>query len=128
MPSKTVIQVSISDFEQLEKFSTWEDFKPEPMLVMDLLGSFYYAKDANLVAHFLEEMQSVMDCFTNACTYFGLTISIKKTKVIYTPTSGDHYVEPDIYTPTSGDHYMEHDIYAPASSDHYMEPDIFVYG
>ena len=37
-----------------------------------------------------------MDHFSDACTKFGLTISIEKTKVMFTPASGQMYVEPDI--------------------------------
>ena len=33
-----------------------------------------YADNAYLVAHFPEELQLVMDCFTIACTCFGLTV------------------------------------------------------
>ena len=56
-----------------------------------------YADDADLVAHYPEELQLVMDRFTIACTCFGLTVSIKKSKVMYTPAPGDPYVEPNIF-------------------------------
>lgn len=42
-------------------------------------------------------MQSVIDRFTNAHTCFGQAFSIKKTKVMYTLASGDHYVELGIF-------------------------------
>ena len=32
-----------------------------------------------------------------ACTRFGLTINISKTKVMYTAPTGETYVDPDIY-------------------------------
>ena len=38
-----------------------------------------------------------MDRFADACTKFGLTINLGKTKVMYTPALGDPYVESDIY-------------------------------
>ena len=34
-----------------------------------------------------------MAVFSKACTAFGLTISMKKTKVMYTPCPGEAYVE-----------------------------------
>ena len=62
------------------------------MLVRELL----YADDADLVAHSAEDMQEIMDRFANACTKFGLTISLEKTKVMFTPAPGHPYAEPDI--------------------------------
>ena len=38
-----------------------------------------------------------MDRFANACKCFGLTISLDKTKVMFTPAPGEEYVESDIY-------------------------------
>ena len=41
-----------------------------------------FADDAEVVAHTQEELQSLMDCFSQACKEFGLTISLKKTNVL----------------------------------------------
>eukprot|EP00794_Sanderia_malayensis_P008297 gene8297-9180_t len=41
-------------------------------------------------------MQLIMDCFSAACTAFGLTI-IKKTKVMFTVTTWYCFIEPSIY-------------------------------
>ena len=41
-------------------------------------------------------MQLIMDIFSRACLAFGLTINLKKTKVMYTPPIGQVYVEPKI--------------------------------
>ena len=41
-----------------------------------------FADDAAVVAHTQEELQSLMDCFSQACKDFGLTISLKKTNVL----------------------------------------------
>ena len=40
------------------------------------------ADDAAVVAHTQEELQSLMDCFSQACKDFGLAISLKKTNVL----------------------------------------------
>ena len=61
-----------------------------------LIREFLYADDAVLVAHTREDMQFIMDVFSKACTAFGLTISIKKTKVMYAPCPGEAFVEPVI--------------------------------
>ena len=63
----------------------------------ELIRELLYADDADLVAHSLTDIQEIMDRFADACTKFGLTISLGKTKVMYTPAPGDPYVEPDIY-------------------------------
>lgn len=62
-----------------------------------LIRELLYADDADFVAHSEKDMQEIMDRFSSACTAFGLTISIKKTKVMFTPPPGTAYVEPSIY-------------------------------
>lgn len=41
-------------------------------------------------------MQHSVDKFADACDSFGLTISIKKTKVMHQPAPGKQYVEANI--------------------------------
>ena len=62
------------------------------MLIHELL----YADDAPFIAHSVEDMQLIMDRFSFACTAFGLTISLKKTKAMFTPAQGEPYNEPNI--------------------------------
>ena len=64
---------------------------------MALIRELLYADDADFVAHSEEEMQFIMDRFSASCTAFGLTISIKKTKVMFTPPPGTAYIEPSIF-------------------------------
>ena len=42
-------------------------------------------------------MLAIMDLFSKACTAFGLTISLNKTKVMFTPPPGHPYAEPNIF-------------------------------
>ena len=49
--------------------------------VLDLL----FADDCALVTHSLMEMQEVADTFSAACKAFGLTISTKKTELVFQP-------------------------------------------
>ena len=46
-----------------------------------------FADDSVLVAHSAEEMQKIVDAFSNASKKFGLKINIKKTEVLYQPNS-----------------------------------------
>ena len=55
------------------------------MLIRELL----HADDAVLIAHSVEDMQLIMDRFSFACSAFGLTIRLKKTKAIFTLAPGE---------------------------------------
>ena len=46
-----------------------------------------FADDSALVAHSADEMQNIVDAFSNASKKFGLKINIKKTEVLYQPNS-----------------------------------------
>ena len=46
-----------------------------------------FAEDSALVAHSAEEMQKVVDGFSDASKKFGLKTNIKKTEVLYQPNS-----------------------------------------
>ena len=71
-------------------------FSAKSKTFQTLVREFLYADDADLVAHTEQEMQTIMDLFSNACTAFGLTISLKKTVVMFAPAVGQAYIEPNI--------------------------------
>ena len=48
----------------------------------DLIRDMLFADDAAVATHTQEELLSLMDCFSQACMYFGLTISLKKTNLL----------------------------------------------
>ena len=52
-----------------------------------LMRELLFADDSALVAHSAEEMQKIVDAFSNASKKFGLKIIIKKTEVLYQPNS-----------------------------------------
>ena len=56
--------------------------KVNKALVRDLL----YADDCAIVAHSAEELQALTDSLSQATKRFGLTISIKKTEVLFQPS------------------------------------------
>ena len=42
-----------------------------------------FADDCALVSHSIVELQAIVDSFSKACKSFGLTISVKKTEIVY---------------------------------------------
>ena len=71
-------------------------FKAKTLTFEALVRELLYADDVDLVAHSEEDLQFLMDRFAAACSAFGLTISLKKTKIMYTPSPGKPYFEPNI--------------------------------
>ena len=61
-----------------------------------LVRELHYADDADFVSHSERDMQDIINCFSTACDAFGLTTSIKKTKVMFTPAPGAPYIEPNV--------------------------------
>ena len=55
-----------------------------------------FADDCAIMAHTLEHIQKLMDCFANAAKRFGLTISLKKTEVMLQPRPGSSPPKPDV--------------------------------
>jgi len=58
-----------------------------------ILRDFVFADDCALNASNEQEMQAEMDSFSTACNNFGLTISTKKTQVMYQPAPNKQYHE-----------------------------------
>ena len=52
-----------------------------------LMRELLFADDSALVAHSAEEMQKIVDAFSDASKKFGLKINIKKTEVLYQSNS-----------------------------------------
>ena len=61
-----------------------------------VIKDFLFADDCALNANTEQTMQHEMDCLSGACDNFGLTISTKKTEVMYQPAPGNPYQEPHI--------------------------------
>ena len=56
-----------------------------------------FADDSAVVAHPQEELQSLVDCFSQACKDFALTISLKKTNVLGQDTETPPVITIDEY-------------------------------
>ena len=63
---------------------------------MDCVRDLLFADDCALNACSVHEMQQSMDKFSSTCNAFGLTISTKKTEVMYQPAPNKDYTEPTI--------------------------------
>ena len=70
--------------------------KTNSNVFLALIRELLYADDADFLAHSEADMQTIMDNFSRACDAFGLKISLKKTKVMFTPAPGQPYAEPTI--------------------------------
>ena len=56
-----------------------------------------FADDAAVVTHAQEKLQSLMECFSQACKDFGLTISLKKTNALGQDTEAPLVITIDDY-------------------------------
>ena len=61
-----------------------------------VLRDFLFAEDCAFNAGDEQKMQAKMDSFSAACNNFGLTITTKKTEVMFQPAPGNQYHEPQI--------------------------------
>lgn len=61
-----------------------------------LVKDFLFADDCALSATSEEKMQLELDRFETACNNYGLTISTKKTEVMYQPSPGNPPAKPNI--------------------------------
>ena len=72
-------------------------FNAKSKCVITAIRDLLYADDCDLVSHTEEDMQKILDLFSKACSDLGLTISLDKTKVIYSPPPGEPYIEPNLF-------------------------------
>ena len=70
--------------------------KAKTKVMSEIIKDFLFADDCALNAGSEEDMQESVDKFSTACSNFGLTISIKKTEVLYQPPPGKIISEPNI--------------------------------
>jgi hypothetical protein len=56
---------------------------------IETIHDFLFSDDCALNASSEPDMQTSMDLFATACSNFGMTISTKKTEVLYQPAPGD---------------------------------------
>ena len=72
-------------------------FNDANRVVISTIRELLFADDCALAADTVEALQRLCDCFSSAARRFGLTISIKKTEVLYQPARGNAYEPPVIF-------------------------------
>ena len=75
---------------------TTQHFNAFTKVTFSTIRDLLFADDCALAACSQEALQRLCDCFSTASRRFGLTISIKKTEVLYQPARGNEYVPPSI--------------------------------
>ena len=70
-----------------------------------------YSDDCAILAHSVEELQTSLDLFTGAYQSLGLSINIRKTKVIHQPTPGINAGPPKIKVSGGILEVVEHFLY-----------------
>ena len=73
-----------------------EHFKAKTKVTLSTIHDVLFADDCALAACSLQALQHLTDRFATAARRFGLTISIKKTEVLYQPAPGNLYVPPAV--------------------------------
>ena len=71
-------------------------FKASTKVQLSTIRDLLFADDCALAALSQEALQRLCDCFAKAATRFGLTISIKKTEVLFQPAPGNMYAAPAV--------------------------------
>ena len=60
-------------------------FTAKTKVSIETLCDLLFADDCALVSHSMADLQNLMDTFSASCKAFGLTISTKKTEIVYQP-------------------------------------------
>ena len=71
-------------------------FNAVTKVTLSTIRDLLFADDCALAACTEEDLQRLCDCFSRASRRFGLTISIKKTEVMYQPARGNVYIPPAV--------------------------------
>ena len=73
-----------------------QSLKAKTLVTQALIRELLYADDCAIVAHSEKDLQSLTDSLSAATKRFGLTISIKKTEVLFQPAKGSSAPAPSI--------------------------------
>ena len=79
--------------------------------IEELITELLFADDCALLAHTEEALQQIVDHFPDAAKNVGLTISLKKTEVVYQPPLREAYSPPHISIDGTNLNAVEHFTY-----------------
>jgi exonuclease III len=71
-------------------------FRAKTKVMQAVSRELLFADDCALMAHSLEHILQLTDCFAKAAKRFGLTISLKKTEVVFQPRSAVAQPKPTV--------------------------------
>ena len=74
----------------------------------ELITELLFADDCALLAHTEEVLQHIVNRFCDAAKNFGLTISLKKTEVLYQPPPREAFSPPHISIDGTNLNTVEH--------------------
>ena len=80
-------------------------------IIEELITELLFADDCALLVHTEETLQHIVNRFSDAATNFGLTISLKKTEVLYQPPPRVAYSPPHISIDGTNLNAVEHFTY-----------------
>ena len=78
------------------KFFNLRRLQAKSKVQIEVLDEFLFADDMAMGASTEEKMQRRVDQVSDSCGSYDLTISIKKTELVFLPTPGKSYEEPAI--------------------------------
>ena len=76
--------------------------------IEELMSGLLFADDFALLAHTKEALQHIVNRFSDAATNSGLTLSLKKTEVLYQPPPREAYSPPRISIDVTKLNAVEH--------------------
>ena len=79
--------------------------------IKELITEPLFADDCSLLAHMEEALQHIINHFSDAAKSFSLTISLKKTEVLYQPPPHEAYSLPHISIDGTNLNAVEHFTY-----------------
>ena len=79
--------------------------------IEELITELLFADDCAVLAHTEEALQHIVNRFSAAAKNFGLTISLKKTEVLYQPPPREAYSPPHVSIDDTNLNAVEHFTY-----------------
>ena len=77
----------------------------------ELITELLFADDCTILTHTEEASQHIINCFSVSAKNFGLTVSLKKTEVLYQPPPYEAYSPPDVSIDGTNLNTVEHFTY-----------------